>query len=258
MQVCDFTHSFIRWRIDTTKKPVLTVSRPLPMTLNEVRVPLECRAVVTEEATGRTREIALGASCQTEQVWVERDVWHQPNADMLIYATCDEYVIFKRWDKVDKGVMLFPPSLGPQREKQPGDPKEAFDLFEVDLAWREGRALETVEGIITELSSNRTVISQTEYRVGGCRVLLEYPVKCVNFSEREKYYQVDTGPVLLPNQVDPMSLPACRLAFVAHNCPEWAEFIVNAHTPLTDEIKVNHYSQSERIEETVNRMIAVE
>jgi len=258
MQVCDFTHSYIRWRIDTLKKPVLTVSRPLPMTLNEVRAPLDCRTVVTEEATGRARETVLGASCQTEQVWVERDVWHQPNADMLIYAAIDEYVIFKRWDRVDKGVMFFPPSLGAQPEKQSGDPKEAFDMFALDLAWQPGRALETVEEIITELSSNRIVIAQTEYQVKGCRVLLEYPVKCVNFSGREKYYQVDTGPVLLPDLANPMSLPACRLAYVAHNCPEWAEFIVNAHTPLTDEIEVNHYSQSERIEGTVNRMIAIE
>ncbi|MHB0937896.1 MAG: hypothetical protein ACYDCO_04100 [Armatimonadota bacterium] len=258
MLVCDFTHSFIRWRIDTLKKPVLTVSRPLPMTLNEVRAPLDCRTVVTEEATGCTREIALGVSCKGEQVWVERDVWHQPNPDMLMYADRDEFVVFKRWDRVDKGVMLFPPSLGPQPEKQPGDPREAFDMFDLDLQWQEGRNLETVEEIIVELASNRLVISQTEYRTGGCRVLLEYPVKTVNFSERERYYQVDTGPVLLPDPADPLSLPACRLAYVAHNCPEWAEFIVNAHTPLTDEIKVNHYSQSERIEGTVNRMITVE
>lgn len=258
MQVCDFTHSYIRWRIDTLKKPVLTVSRPLPMTLNEVRAPLECRAVVTEEATGRTREVVLGVSCRTEQVWVERDVWHQPNADMLMYAAADEYVIFKRWDKVDKGVMRFPPSLGPQPEKQPGDPTESFDMFALDLIWQEGRNLETVEETIAELKSNRRVISQTEYAVNGCRVLLEYPVKTVNFSERERYYQVDTGPVLLPDPADPLSLPAFRLAYVAHNCPEWAEFIVNVHTPLTEEIKVNHYAQPERIQGTVNRMIAVE
>jgi len=258
MQVCDFTRSYLRWRIDTTKKPAVTVSRPLPMTLNNVRMPLDCRTVVTEEATGRSRESVLAVSCKAEQVWVERDVWHQPNADMLIYAARDEFVVFKRWDKVDKGVMLFPPTLGPQPEKQPGDPRDAFDRFAFDLAWQDGRALETVEEILAELSGNRPMISQTEYQVNGFHVLLEYPVKVVNFSERERYYQVDTGPVLLPDPTDPMSLPACRLAFVAHNCPEWAEFIVNVHTPLTDEITVNHYSQSERIEGTVNRMIAVE
>ena len=167
MQVCDFTHSFIRWRIDTQKKPAVTVSRPLPMTLNEVRMPLDSRTVVTEEATGRSREMVLSVSCKAEQVWVERGVWHQPNADMLIYATRDAFVVYKQWDKVDKGVMLFPPSLGPQPEKQPGDPQEAFDWFRLELAWQEGRALEAVDDIIAELSSNRMVISQTEYRVSG-------------------------------------------------------------------------------------------
>jgi hypothetical protein len=200
----------------------------------------------------------LGVSCKTEQVWVSSGVWHQPDADMLMWASREQFVIYKRWDKVDKGVMLFPPELGPQPSKMLGDPQQAFDSFAVDLAWQPGRVLEDVDQIVAELFSERLMIAQTEYRVNGFHVLLEYPVKTVNFSEREKYYQVDTGPVLLPDPQTPGSILDCRLAYVAHNCPEWAEFIVDVPTPLTDTIKVHHYSQSERVDETINRMIALE
>ena len=38
-----------------------------------------------------------------------------------------------------------------------------------------------------------------------------------------------------------------RLAYVAHNAPDWAEFLVNVPTPLTEEIAVHHYSKPQRV-----------
>jgi len=102
-------------------------------------------------------------------------------------------------------------------------------------------------------------VARTEYEAAGYQVALEYPVKVVNFSERERYYQVDTGPVLLPDFAAAGSLiERLQSAYVAHNCPEWAEFIVCAPTALTDDLKVHHYSLSVRLEGVRNRMIAVE
>jgi hypothetical protein len=115
------------------------------------------------------------------------------------------------------------------------------------------------DAIIETLSSATPVVAQTEYETPDYHVILEYPVKVVNFSERERYYQVDTGPILLPGfDLEYQSLlEGCRLAYVAHNCPEWAEFIVCVPTPLTETVKVHHYSESIRIDGTRNRMIAV-
>lgn len=110
--VTDFGRSFVRWRLDTTKKPALTVSQPLPMTLNNVRAPLDARAVLTELATGREHDFALTVSCKAEQVCVERDVWHNPPADMCMIASREEFLVVKRWDKADKGVMRHPATLG--------------------------------------------------------------------------------------------------------------------------------------------------
>ncbi len=260
VQVCDFTRSYLRWTVDTTKQPVITASQKPPMTLNHVRMPIECRTLITEEATGRAHEFFLGTSCKSEQVWVKSGVWHQPNADMLMWASRDQFVIFKRWDKADKGVMLHPPTRGVQPERQLGDPREAFDRFAVAVTQQRGRVLENLDDILKALSCERLVVSQTEYRAAGCRVLIEYPVKTVNYSERERYYQVDTGPVLLPDFSNPRVslIEGCRLAYVAHNCPGWAEFIVNVPTPLTDTIKVHHYAKSERVEGTMNRLIVLQ
>lgn len=258
LSITDFERSCVRFRIDTTKKAPKTVSRKLPMTLNNVRMLLDARAVITHKPSGRVRDYVLTASCKSEQVWVKRDVWHQPNADMCMLAGGDEFLVYKRWDKADKGVMLYPASLGVQPERQLDDPKQCFDRFSIDLAARPGRVLGSIEAILETLSSGTPVVAQTEYEASNHRVLLEYPVKVVNFSERERYYQVDTGPVLLPDFEGQYRslLEGCRLAYVAHNCPEWAEFIVCVPTPLTDAIRVHHYSQSIRIEGTCNRLIA--
>lgn len=259
LRITDFERSCVRFRMDTMKKPPKTVSRKLPMTLNNVRMLLDARAVITHKASGQVYDYVLTASCKSEQVWVPRDIWHQPNADMCMIAGRDEFLVFKRWDKTDKGVLLYPPSLGVQPERQLEDPQESFDRYSIHLASRPGRLLEHLEAILEALFADIPVVSHTEYETAEHRVLLEYPVRVVNFSERERYYQVDTGPILLPDLGRPYRTPleGCRLAYVAHNCPDWAEFIVCVPTPLTDAIKVHHYSQSIRIEGTRNRLIAV-
>jgi hypothetical protein len=259
VRVTDFERSCLRFRMDTTKKAPKTVSRKLPMTLNNVRFALDARAVMTHKTTGRVHDFVLTSSCKSEQVWVARDIWHQPNADMCMLAGRDEFLVFKRWDRTEKGVLLYPPSLGVQPERQWGDPQENFDRFSINLATRPGRLLEGIDAILETLSADTPVVAQTEYETAGYQVLLEYPVKVVNFSERERYYQVDTGPVLLPDfeREYRSLLEGCRLAYVAHNCAEWAEFIVCVPTPLTDGVKVHHYSQRVRIDGTRNRMIAV-
>jgi hypothetical protein len=259
-QVTDFEHSWIRWRIDTIKKPVMTVSRPLPMTLNNVRVQFDARATLTEVATGRVFDYVLGASCKTEQVWVQRDIWHDPNADMCMVAGADEFMIVKRWDKAEKGVMRYPPTLGVQPERQWERPGDTFDRFSVDRVVRAARELPSIDAILEAFFSASPVVALTEYETSGYRVALEYPVKTVNFSERERYYQVDTGPMLVPffeGRVPHSPLEYCHLAYAAHNCADWVEFLVCVPTPVAEGIRVHHYSRSVRVDSVRNRLFIV-
>lgn len=263
IQITDFQRSYIRWRIDTLKKPVTTLSRPLPMTLNNVRAPIEARATLRDQASGRTFDYVLSASCKTEQVWVPRDVWHQPNADMSMIAAHDECLIVKHWDKADKGVLRYPATLGTQPERQRDNPIDCFDQFSIDRATQRAIRLTHIDDILSALFANTPLVCQTEYAQAGYHIVLEYPVKIANFSERERYYQVDTGPILFPllppsatAQMIQTPLELCHHAFVAHNCADWAEFIVCLPTPLTDGILVHHYSHSVRIEGLSNHLFA--
>ena len=79
----------------------------------------------------------------------------------------------------------------------------------------------------TLLATGEDVIVSSDEEAGvvrlsdGREVLLEYPVKTCNFGPREIYYQVDTGPILIPNpardhdlEIEPMGYMKPTLLFV--------------------------------------------
>ena len=262
LQVIDFAHSYLRWTLDTKLKPPKTVSKPLPMTLNRVRMPIEATVHFKSESTGDEVRYALGDECRTEQVWVKRDIWHDPNASMCLIGGEKHCLIEKHWARADFEATLFPPKLGAQPERQLIDPADAFAEFSIDLKNVGAVELENTPQILEAFSGIASLVARTEYRAAGYLVTLEYPVKTANYSERERYYQVDTGPILFPiasemgAKGEPL-LKGCRLAYVAHNSADWAEFIVCVPTPLRDDLRVHHYSQSVRVEEVRNRLFRV-
>ncbi len=245
--VCDFARSAIRWRSDTTKMKPLTMSRPAATTLNNVRMPLECLATVARG--GERFEFGLGASCKTENVFVERDVWMAPNADMCAVSGANQFLIIKRWDRADKGVMLHPASLGPQPERQCVDPAAAFETHGLVIRRRLARRLESMETILEVLQGDREVVSRTTFAIDGGAVTVEYPIKTVNYSERHRYYQVDTGPVLLFGEpTGPNLVEHFHLAYVAHLGGDWAEFLVSQPTRLEGHgVSVHHFSKVRRV-----------
>jgi len=255
---CDFARSFIRWGIDTQKKPLLTVSRQPPTTQNDVRMPLDCLATIVE--AGVTRVFGLGASCKTEQVFVERDVWMDPNADMCAVAGDGQFLIIKRWDRTDKGVHLHPPTLGVQPERQCVDPAAAFYSHSLTLRPRAARELIAIEDTIEALAGDREVTARTTWTVAGAEVTIEYPVKTVNFSTRHRYYQVDTGPVMYFGEpTGPNLIENFHLAYLAHLGGDWAEFIISQPTPLAGlPVSVHHYSGVRRVAAKHSLWVAVD
>ena len=72
----------------------------------------------------------------------------------------------------------------------------------------------------------------------------------MNAIERDVVYQTDTGPVLFPDlSAEPADmLSRLELAFAAFNCPAWIEFLVRTPTPVSEEIRVQHYSKPVRLD----------
>ena len=226
--VTDFYRSFVRFRIDLKTTQPRTISQQPPFTLNNARFPLECVCRITKRvgAVTETIEYVLGASCKAEQVYVRENIWHDPAADMCLIASVDEFLVIKSWDRNNRGVLL-----------------------------------STTEDIVAAVLTNRPLVSQTEFSLAdGSHVFLEYPVKVINASEREMFYQVDTGPIVVPDPTafdGTHAISALRLAFIAHNTLDCTELLLNIPTEIAPGLSVNHYSKVMKLE-AINRLIAVD
>lgn len=258
MKVCDFQRSFCHFSIDITKKSAATMSQPAPWTVNHARFPLECRCVLRDG--GQERQYVLGAPCKGEQVYVERDLWQLPNPDWHTIMSAEHGLTIKSWSHRGQQVYLHPSSLGLQPLRHSYRLTEAFDLARIDLDWTKGTLLQNTDDIIAAGMANKPLVSQTEWTLDdGRQILIEYPVKCCNFGPRDHYYQVDTGPVLLPNPSRPheLEIEIFELAYIAHNTTEFAELIVNVPTETTAGVCVDHYSEPRRLDGVINRMICL-
>ncbi len=258
MQVCDFYRSSGTFRIDYAKRPPITTSHPPFKDLNNAVFPLDCRCLITEG--GQTTQFMLGASCKSEFVYTDRGVWTDPCADMLIVLSESEFMTIKSYAHHGIEVPLHPISLGMQPKRQAGETSSAFDRVDIDIRLVEGRELHSDEAIVEAGLARKPLVSRTEWTAdNGIHVLIEYPVRVWNYNERENRYQVDTGPVLIPNfsRAHTRTIETFERAFVAHNCPHWAEFIVNVPTRINNEIVVDHYSEPRRLDDVTNRMIEV-
>src|SRR5262249_33832279 len=152
---------------------------------------------ISERSSGNSQVFVLGASCKSERVGVERDIWTEPNADFAPIFSRERFLTIKTFDRADRTVSFYPPSRGVQPDRQSGTIADAgFDSIRIDVAECEGEALETPQAIVNAVLSNEPLVGRTVLENERYRAVLDYPVKTINANERDWIYQTDTGPVL--------------------------------------------------------------
>ena len=250
MEITDFSRSFLTFRIDRQKREGKTQSHKARYTLNNARIQLESVCTISELQGDYHERFVHGASCKTERVGVEADIWTEPNADFVPVFGATHFLCIKTFDQAGKQVSFYPPSLGMQPERQIESIAGAFDQVPIVVATADGEPLVTAEQVVETVFAGRPVVARTTIENERYRAVIEYPVKTINVNERDWVYQTDTGPTLYPDlQVEPEGMiSGFQLAFSAFNCTDWIEFIVRAPTAIGDEVEVYHYSKPVRWE----------
>jgi hypothetical protein len=248
VKVLDYARSSLQFRVDTHIKPPTTASHQPPYSLNNARILLESTCWITDTRDGRTRRFVHGASCKTERVGVERDIWLAPSADFVPIASETQFLALKTYARQGESVPLWPAGAGTQNETMVADIDDAFSGFTVDLAEVEGELLPDAQAIVNASLAADRIVARTTLTEGPFTAIVEYPVKTLNANERDWIYQTDTGPHLLPDlsRAPDDLLPGMRLAYSAFNVPEWIEFLVRVPTRVTDDVSVWHYSEPVR------------
>jgi hypothetical protein len=257
-EMIDFARSFMTFRIDTLKKPPLTVSHQPPFPLNNARIQMDCRLEVVEKQSGFRCEFFQGANCKTEQVGVDRGVWLVPNADFVPIFSSGQFLTIKTYARIglEQQVRLFTQKT-PQPDRQSGVVADAFDSLRLDIKTCSGEILHSPQQIVAATLANERLAARTEWETERYMATLEYPIKTMNANERDNVYQTDTGPAMFVDlSRDPGDLLAgIELAFAAFNCPNWIEFIVRVPTDVSAEVQVHHYNRPVRWDGVKNRVV---
>src|ERR1051325_8038362 len=259
MKLLDFHRSFFFFEVDFVAKPPKTVSDSRQNQHNRARIRIDCRCQITRP-NRKTTEYYLGEACKTERCgWSKKvGLFIQPNADFRAVYSTDELIIFKSWDKNNKGVMLIPRSLGPQPERQVIRTEDTLYKHRLLVRYVNATPLTSVKQIIAANDAGRPLIARTAFTKAGHRVVLDYPRVTLNVKERHAFYQTDTGPIIYPELTRNAKHlgESFRLAFSAFNGPDWIELIVQKPTPIGKGLSVNHYSQKVQIDGCKNTIFA--
>lgn len=205
---------------------------------NAVRFWVESRTVLWDEQDGTRQEFYQCASCKSENTFAESDLFAEDNYDFLPILGGRDWLIFRRPNRISESYRKI------QRDVW-GEPRLKL------RAARDARELETFEAIRDATAEAVPIVAQTEIadEATGLRAMIEYPVKTMNISLEKSLYQVDTGPVAVPDltkRYEP-ALDSLRLAFVAFNAAEFADFVVEQPTAVTgtgeSPVEVYHFSQ---------------
>lgn len=190
------------------------------------------------------------------------ELWMQPNADCIFLCGDDgEFAVYKSWYRNEPGVMLEPPTLGVQPERQTFRCEENFDECRFELSEFPATLLDTQDAVAAAVRGDRPLVSRIKYADGEYDVCIEQPVKTINLAERDQLFQTDTGPIIVPDlraeriQAERHFIGVFDLAYSAFHKGDWAEIVLRKPTPVTDHVTTNHYSETRLLRPTRNSLL---
>ncbi len=206
---------------------------------NAVRFWVESRTTLLDDRAGTAVVFYQCASCKSEHTFAEKGLFIEDNYDFLPIFGGGRVLVFRRPARLSETYRSV---------------KKAEDVWGVPVlrlhAADPVTELDTWEEVRAATDAGLPLVTQTEIADAktGLRAVIECPTKTMNVEPKRRLYQVDTGPVALPDlskRYDP-PIDCLRLAFVAFNAPHFADFIVEQPTPVVEKgkevAKVHHYS----------------
>ena len=231
---CDFQSSCVTWDFPPSPDPRPFSRHNIPSG-NKARILLESFIDVIDERTGTTERFVLTVGHPREWLFVEDRIFYMPSKDHWEWRA-----IYSLKEVRNMGAYLTyqgKPSRGRRwRDKSPVT-GVAIGSLEIDVrTFPRTRVLKTPKEIDAAIWSKVPLVGRTEIRDPKRqeRYVLEYPIIIVSSVQETGRFQVDTGPVLVPDFTSEAERVIDRLemAYIAYNRLDRAEFILRRPTPL--------------------------
>lgn len=235
MAICDFARSFMTW--DRTVTPMPPDPRPYSRHKpwgGAARIQLDAILDQTDEDTGNTTRYILIAPRRGEWMWVDEDIFcFMPDHNSEYWVNTEYRVIFSATEQRFVGKRILAESA-PRKATLIAD---KFDSFDITIrTFPEAHLLETTAAMIDATRAGLPLVARTEIYdpVRRQRSVIEYPVKTMNFHPPRQLFQVDAGPLIVPDFTSTAEHPMERLdlAHVVYNRLDRAEFIARRPTPI--------------------------
>jgi len=223
---CNFQASHATWNLPPHKdsRPYARHNTPHG---NLARIQLEALVDVSDEMGGKTERYVLIVPCRTEWVYAKNRLFQLPSKEYRnVYSTTTQ-----------RGLGHGITYQGKQSRGRPIN--DHGRTLEIDVQTFAGtNLLRTPAQIVRATAQNVPLVARTEIRDPQTRrrYVLEYPVKTMNFQPKTDSFQVDTGPLLVPDFAANVTRPidGLEMAHVAYNRLDRAEFILRRPTSVLD------------------------
>jgi hypothetical protein len=223
METCDFSRSFITF---------VTKNRT-----NNARIQIEARCEMLDQENGTTENYYLVASCKGEDTYGKGCLFLVPNYDFCMIYSSKDFMIIRTHGNAELNNTTV------------GDNQGYFLDVHFHIKMIEAEILNENSKIVQATLSNRLLNGRTEItdETKRFRAMIEFPIKTMNVNDISVMYQVDTGPILLPDFTSAKERVVERfnLAYVAYNRPDEAYFAILEPMPIKEgsSDKVSHYSR---------------
>jgi len=241
----DFARSFLQFTTDH--------SRHTP------RLQLEAACALT--TAGATKEFFLATPCMSERMYRDAGLVVEPSSLFWLIASHNDQFLMQKCHASMAHDVREAHCIGEKMSTQDGKGATMQKLEITIRRFDRIRKIETYEEIREAILSNKIMNGRTTYADGETTVRLDYPIKICNIPHQQQNWQIDTGPIVMPDPLLTGDLPVARLnaAFIVFNSWNWAEFALRRATPVgTGGGQTQHYSGILRLENVTNELFCAE
>lgn len=210
--------------------------------MNTPRFWVESRCLIRDTRSGDSVVYYQTGSCKSEDTFASENLFRtdgSKNYDFLPVFSKRDHLVFRR------AARRSVPGAWPEYRTVRNDALSGWGGMVPRLRHFTGRALETPDQVFQAMDAGALMIGQTHLwdDATGREAVIEYPIKTINWRHSDGAWQVDTGPILLPDLGVPLEQAAQKmvLAYIAFNTSQWADFVVEQPLPVGSE-EVYHYS----------------
>jgi len=212
--------------------------------VNTCRTQILARCVVRNESTGEVGDFFLGKECISEAMYKDTHVAHIPTSEASIIFSDVTSALNKKF--ADHSNDISQVGSGKTRRLLHDGRYAYWSDVKFHLSKVTKCPLKSRKEIIKATLSCKPMTGRTTIVSGNgvWRAVVEYPIMYMNVHPPDHGFQVDAGPVLVPNFFSNNTELVSRLdyAYVMYNQMGKAEFVIRKPTRV-DGSETMHYSE---------------